>query len=222
MKSNQSRADLRNQLFAQYFKVEDGILATDFVDKLSFLPKLWKRLHVLCEKHIQYFDSLSTLKCFKLIEYQKKKYLILKVRMFKYVIIDIEKMENITEEQFRNDFNEDFFCNYFGEIKRDQDFFRMYDLLTYDGNVQELIDFYSENKDLLCLSTSLHYRLEIGAAWTYFCIDFVNASAQMGFQTKDQFLYEHLLLRYDLMPLGTQDAPDRIGIEKMQEMFARI
>lgn len=57
---------------------------------------------------------------------------------------------------------------------------------------------------------------------TDFYIDFVNATAQMRFQTKDQFLYEQLFLRYDLSPSRMQDAQDKIGIEIMKEMFERI
>lgn len=72
------------------------------------------------------------------------------------------------------------------------------------------------------LPTKIHYRLKIGKAWTYFHIDFVNATAQMGFQTPDQFLYEQLFLNYDLTAFGSQDSQERIGIERMQEMFERI
>lgn len=216
------KTELRNQLFDKYFEVENGILATDLVDKLCFIPKLWKKLHLLCEKNIKYFDALSSIEKFRLIEHKQNKYLILKLRMFKYVIIDIEKMENISEQHFRSEFDENFFVYNFHEIKDDEDLFHFYDLISYNGNVQKLADFYYENQDLLCLSTKLHYRLEIGKAWTYFYIDFINATAQMSFQTKDQFLYEQLFLRYDLTPSRNQDAQDRIGVDNMQVMFERI
>lgn len=75
---------------------------------------------------------------------------------------------------------------------------------------------------MFCLSTNVHYRLEVDEAWTYFHIDFANAEAQMGFQTKDQYLYEQLFLRYDLTPSRMQDTQNKIGIGKMQEMFDRI
>lgn len=189
---------------------------------MSFIPELWRKLHTLCENNITYFDSWSTLEKFKLIEYRQNKYLILKLRILKYVIIDIETKENISEEEFRSEFDEKFFISNFDEIKNDSDLFKLYSLIRYEGNIQELIDFYNENKDLLCLSTKLHYRLEIGEAWTYFHIDFANATAQLGFQTKDQFLYEQLFFRYDLTPSRSQDAQDRIGIERMIEIFEKI
>ncbi len=213
---------LRNQLFDKYFEVKNGILVVDLVDTLSFIPELWKKLHILCENNIKYFDSFSDLEKFKLIDYKEKKYLILKIRMFKYVIIDIKQMENISEEQFRSEFDENFFVSNFDEIKDDRDLFRLYDLISYHGNMQELVDFYNDNKELLCLSTELHYRLQIGKAWTYFYIDFANANAQMGFQTPDQFLYEQLFLKYDLSPSRMQDAQEKIGVGRMYEMFEEI
>lgn len=218
------KTELRNQLFNKYFDIEDGVLATDLVDKLSFIPELWKKLHILCENNIQYFDAWSTLEKFKVLNYKQKKYLILKLRMFQYVIIDIEKMENITEEEFNEKFDESFFVDNFDEIKSkdNKTLFNLYHINKYNGDVQKLIDFYMENRNLLELSTELHYRLDIDEAWTFFFIDFANAEAQMGFQTLDQFLYEHLFLKYDLTPLRMQDAQEKIGVTRMQEMFEKI
>ena len=47
-----SKEQLREQLFSKYFEVEDGVLAIDFVSRLSFIPKIWKELHFMCEKNI--------------------------------------------------------------------------------------------------------------------------------------------------------------------------
>ncbi len=213
---------LRDKLFDKYFEVEDGIEAADLVNKLSFIPELWKKLHALCEKNIKHFDALSYLEKFRALKHNQKKYLILKLEMFHYIIIDMEKMENIPEEQFRNEFDENFFVNNFDESKIQNRKCDMYNIDSYNGNVQELVDFYIENQSIFSLSTELDYRLEIGNAWTYFYIDFVNASAQIGFQTPDQFLYEQLFLKYDLSASRMQDAQSRIGIERMQEMFKKI
>jgi len=108
-----NKETLREQLFQQYFDVKDGVLATDLVDKLSFIPETWEKLHVLCEKNIAYFDSFSTLEKIKMLKYKQKNYLILKIRMFQYVIIDVDRMENVTEERVRCEFDKDFFVNLF-------------------------------------------------------------------------------------------------------------
>ena len=94
--------------------------------------------------------------------------------------------------------------------------------IVYDGNIEELLDFYTENEQVLNLSKKIHYVLKIDDTWTCFHIDFVKACAQLCFETRDQFLYEQLYLRYDLTPSRMQDAKNKIGIEKMQEMFQKI
>lgn len=214
------KTTLRNQLFNKYFQQEKGVLAIDFVEKLSFIPECWKKLHNLCENNIKYFDAWSTLEKVKKIEYKQREYLILKLRVFKYVIVDINKMENITKQEFEIEFNKEFFINNFDEIKNYD--INGYSIFNYNGSIQELVNFYTENESILSITNELYYRLEIGEAWTYFSIDFINASAQMGFQTPNQFLYEQLFLKYDLSPSRMQDAQEKIGIERMHEMFEKI
>lgn len=140
------KATLRNNLFNKYFEVDNGVLAIDLVDKLSFIPETWNRLHMMCEKHIEYFDLFSTLDKFKAVEHNQKKYLILKLRMFRYVIIDLENMDNMPEEQFKEEFDENFFISNFNEIKRPKNLFDLYDIYNYNGNVKELVLFYNENQ----------------------------------------------------------------------------
>ena len=47
-------------------------------------------------------------------------------------------------------------------------------------------------------------------------------TVHFGFDTKDQFLYEHLDLRYDLRAAKIQDTKNKVDIEKMREMFQKI
>lgn len=215
---------LRDMLFQKYFQVDDGILISDFLDKLSFIPEVWKKLHHLCEKNIKHFDSFSSLEECKLLKHQDKNYLILKLEIWNYVIINLDKMENITKIEFENEFDEEFFIKHFKERKLDNknSYFRLYQVERYEGNLQELLDFYIENKDVLELSSKLHYKLNLDNASTYLHIDFVNADVQLNFQTPDQFLYEQLFLKYDLTPSGMQDAIQKMGIEKMKEIFSKI
>lgn len=215
---------LRNNLFEKYFEDDNGILAVDLVDKLLFIPETWEHLHLLCEKKIKYFDAWSELERFTIIEYNNCRYLIIKLGFCKYVIIDLLKNENITFDEFKRDFSEEFFINHFNEIKSDEYklFPDFYSIRHYNGDTEELLSLYEENREIFELSSQLYYKYEIGNAFTYFFIDFVNASAQMGFQTPDQFLYEQLFLRYNLEPSRMQDAQSKMGIETMNLMFERI
>ena len=223
MKNNTNKEELRDKLFAKYFEVKEGIKATELVDKLSFIPEVWDNLNALCENNIEYFDEYSSIEDIKLLNNNNNKYLILKLHLYRYAIIDIERKENITEEQFTNNFDENFFISNFNVRKRrNNDSLELYDIEKHDGNIEELLDFYTENEQVLNLSKKIHYVLKIDDTWTCFHIDFVKACAQLCFETRDQFLYEQLYLRYDLTPSRMQDAKNKIGIEKMQEMFQKI
>lgn len=212
--------EFRDALFKKYFEIENGILVSDLVDKLSFLVEIWNELRMLCKNNIEWFSSLSKI---KMLDYNNKKYLIIKLQLWNYVIIDIEKMENITEQEFKNNFSETFFVENFGEKAEGNDIFnKLYEINDYNGNIKELIDFYIKNEKWFSIASRIHYKIEYQNAWTYFNINFVNKSAQIGFETNDQFLYEQLYLNYDLTPSKMQDAQNKIGIEKMREMFNKI
>lgn len=210
---------LRNQLFAKYFEVDDGILATDFVTKLSFVREVWSNLHSLCRKNIEHFDFFSSLEKVRLIKHLNKNYLILKLNIWDYVIIDMERQENLNNDELFNLFDIQFFRKNFDET--DESLHKFYRVERF-ANVPELIDFFTQNQDILSLSSTLHYELNIGEAYTYLSISFASGSAQMGFWTQDQFLYEHLHLNYNLTPSGMQDAHERIGRDRMLEMFKKI
>lgn len=209
-----SKEELRDLLFQKYF--DDGVSVRDLNDKLSFIPETYDKLRVLCEKNLMYFDSFSMIEKFKLVD----KYLVLKMKMWGYVVIDIENMSNISESEFSNLYHSGFFQKYFNE--KDTVNFLFYVLEEYMGDISELYNFYFENKEVFELDGSLRYRYEIDGAWTWLFVDYINRAVQLGFQTHDQYLYEQLFFNYDLIPCGMQDAHNKMGINKMYEIFSRI
>ena len=222
-KQKESKEELRNKLFAKYFKVEEGVKVTELVDKLSFIPEVWNELHNLCKNNFENFDEYSVIEDIKLLNHNDKNYLILKLPIYRYIIIDIERKENITEEQFENNFDKDFFASNFNARKRgDNDSLEFYCFEKYYGNIEELLAFYMENEQTLNLSKKIDYILKADNAWIYFHIDFVNEKGQFGFDAKNQFPYEHLDLRYDLRASKMQDVKNKVGIENMQEISQKI
>ena len=220
------KAELRDILFQKYFDIENGVLIRDFLEKLDYIPETWKKLHYLCENNIEYFNSFDSLKNCKFLEYSQTNYLIIKLRTWNYVIIDIDKMENINETEFKTKFNEEFFVDNFDEIKdSDESFYTyLYHVEKYEGNIEELVSFYKENEDVLSLSSQLHCKVEEGNAYCWFHVDFSNANVQMGFQTPDQSLYEQFFFKYDLTPCELQDVENKnkISIDKIHEIFNRV
>lgn len=218
------KEELRNRLFERYFEEIDGIYiyAGDFVSRLSFIHDLYQNLNELCVSNMEYFDCFDSIEKIKVIEHKSKPFLILKKRSWNYGIIDIEEKKSITEEEFKNIFDEDFFVENFGERKGNESCFCFYHVDQYQGNIEELVKFYFDNYSIFNLPTELYYCHEIGEAWTYFSINLAHGTAQLGFQTPDQFLYEQLFLQHDLTPSRMQDAVSKIGKERIQEMFNQI
>lgn len=217
------KQELRDQLFQQFFNMDNGILAKDLLDKLYFIPEAWRKLRTMCLKNISGFDMFSSIETMKLINYKNKEYLIIKLRFWKYSIIDVKNMNNLSTKDLKETFDEEFFINNFDEKKdQDESLFDLYRTNPYNGDIKELMDFYVENKKILELSPKIYSRLTIGDAWMWIFIDLVNAKIQMGFQTMDKYLYEQLFLNYDLTPSLMQDATERIGIAKMNEYFSKM
>lgn len=212
---------LRDKLFQKYFQVDNGVNLKDLLDKLKFIPDTYSILLDLCKKSVRGFDSFSSLNSFKMINYNQKRYLVLEVRMWRYIIIDIDELKCISQIEFERDFDLDFFTNNFDNC--DDDIFPcIYRLDKYNGDLKELISFYNKNQEVFNLPSQLYYKLSENDSWTWVQVDFINQNIQMGFQTPDQLLYEQLFLNYDLTPYGIQDAVQKMGIDKMNEIFSMM
>ena len=129
---------LRDLLFQKYFDV-NGVLVKDLNDKLSFILDTWNKLRDLCKENIRFFDRYGSLEKFKIIEHNNKNYLVLKLRIWKYVILDLDNMRNITMDEFYNDFDVDFFVKYFDEVS-DEFGLDMYQVQKYNGNIKMYYD----------------------------------------------------------------------------------
>ena len=131
-------------------------------------------------------------------------------------------MRNISREEFEKLFDEQFFIDNFDERSEGEFFHDFYHVVKYQGDIQELLNLYFNNENIFNMPNQIHCKMNEKDAWTYLFIDLANASAQMGFQTPDQTLYEQLFLNYDLTPYGMQDAVNKIGKEKIEEIFSKI
>lgn len=217
-----NKEQLRDALFSKYFDVEEGISVIELVKRLSFITEKWDELRQIISTGIDDFDTFGRLDQITDINYNENNYLIVKFCSWDYLIIDIDKRMVLEDKEVKVRFCEEFFIDNFDEFKVDVDYFKLYYFSDYTQDISPLVEFYFKNKEILSLSSRLYYRLDLGKAWTYFSIDFINHNSQLCFQTPDQFLYEQLFLKDDLTPAGMQDAQSKIGIERMREMFEKI
>lgn len=211
------RDKLREKLFAKYFEVDEGINVIKLVEYLKPVRSTWKKLHALLEKNMDDFYMGDRIEDIKVLDYNNRHVLFIKLSIWYYLTVDIENQEILSDEIIDN-FDEDFFALNFGE-KGNKEY---YHFVTDFKDVSELVDFERENGELLYLPKRIFYKIIIGDAYTYLNISLGYGSTYMTFETSDQFLYDQLFLTPDLEPLGMQDATKSIGEKRMKEIFEEI
>lgn len=215
------KTNLRNNLFEKYFEVEDGILLSDLVESTNFITQTWNYLHELLQKHIEDYDSWSRLEDIKEIEYENKKFLIIKVMIQQYIVIDLEEKKTLNEEQTFNILEEQLFIENFDERKVGENMYNKLYWFISGNNIEEIINYYKQNEKIFNYPTRIFYKITDGDVYTFLSIR-LNDGIQLSFQGKDQILYETLFIKSDLTPSSMQDTKDRISIEKMREIFDRV
>lgn len=213
------RTILRDSLFAKYFECQDGILITELVTRLHFITDAYAQLNKMCTENVTMFSKFNSLKEIKAVSFLGKHYLILKEKMYSYVVIDADLVENVRNP--KEIFDEDFFVNNFGERKTNEGL-AYYNFDKYEGNIQELLSFYLENKEIFDLTHRLSYAFYIDEATTRLTINLREAKTQISFGAPGQFLYEQLFFKDALIPMGMQDAQRKIGLERMSEMLEKV
>lgn len=213
--------NLRNNLFEKYFQVQDGILLSDLVESTNFITQTWDHLHKILEKNVEDYDSWSRLEDIKEIEYKNKKYLIIKIMIHRYIVIDLDNKKILSEEEIFNILEEKLFIENFNERKVGENMYNKLYWFINGNNVDEIINYYNQNKKIFDYPTEIFYRINMNDVYTFLSIK-LNSSIQLSFQGKNQILYETLFINSNLTPSGMQDTKNRISIEKMREIFDRI
>ena len=220
---NKTATQLRNQLFEKYFEVQDGIELSKLMQAIKPITNTWKQLFELLKQNVEDFDIFDNIEIIRQIENQGNQYLMIKFRIWKYLILDLKTKQILNKDEVVSLFSVDFFIEHFAEVAtKKKNYTVFYHFFEYSGNIYDLIDFYMQEQKTLNLPNKVSYRINIGKAYTYLSVNLTNGYVQLRFQTPSQSLYEFLHLDADLMPWGMQDAQSRIGVEKMNEMFERI
>lgn len=213
--SNISKIELRNKLFEKYFEIKDGIVLSDLINLLKPNIETFQNFRELLMNNTREFKWFQTLNKINTVDYNQRKYLIIEIGLCKYIVVDLLTEQNLTKGDIPSNFEKD--------VLMDRDnYCDKYHYLKYEGNIEELINFYKYNQGILNSKKSINYKMKIDDAYTYLYVDLANSNIMLGFQTPDQFLYERLFFNIDLTPKLLQDTQEKIGIEKMKEMFNRI
>lgn len=213
------RDALRNKLFEKYFTESDGMPLRDFLNQMKPVIEQYQKLQNLLLKNGEDYKKFFKVKKIKKIFYKNNEYLIINARVSIYFIIDINNKKSLTKDEAKSIFTEEFFIDNFDEREGNYWF---YDFLKYNGDVTELISFFKEQEQYFSLQPKIKEEVEVDCAWSYISIDLAGDAVQLGFRTEDQFLYETLLFDISLTPFSMQDAGQKMGLEKMKELFSKI
>lgn len=214
------KTKVRDALFNKYFENgEDRVEILQVLEQITPTIKMWECLDALLKKSIKNYEWFDGIEMVRFISYQEIDYLVIKMRMFKYFMVDIKRKKASL-------FTEDFFVTNFKErklkLKSKSHYLVMYYFFECKQYLEELIAFCEANQEYLEMPNSIYCRFEIDDAWTYLNINMSTKEIQLGFQTPDQTLYDFLRFRMDLTPSRMQDAEDRMGLEKMLEICKRV
>lgn len=215
---------LRDLLFGEFFKAQDGIRLEELMKSLKTVTEVWKKLNGILEENAEGFDKYTSVMKLKTVISKGKHFLVIRKMPLTYLVIDLDTSEVLDKQSALRYFSEKVLIEKFGELKSDskKSFEMMFNCLSYNGEVSELIDFYVENEVILNISNNILYRVKIGDAYAFLSIHLNDGGNTLAFRTKDQRLYEHLFFNNNLEPLALQDAGQKMGYQKMQEIFTRI
>lgn len=215
---------LRDLLFGEFFKAQDGIRLEELMKSSKSVTEIWQKLNNILSENAEGFDQYTSVMKLKTVISKGKHFLVIRKMPLTYLVIDLDTSEVLDKHSALRYFSEKVLIDKFGELKSDskKSFLMMFNCLSYNGEVLELIDFYVENEVILNISNNILYRVKIGDAYAFLSIHLNDGGNSLAFRTKDQRLYEHLFFNNDLEPLALQDAGQKMGYQKMQEIFSRI
>lgn len=219
-----NKNELRDKLFNEFEKVDQGILITNFLDETKVIRKKWYELKNIInqDKDEDLYQKYPNI--VKFINYNYVNYLVISFRHYSYLIIDIDNKKVLNNNDVNDTFNQDFFVKYLNEIpvNSEKDFKIILSIEFYNNDIDKLINYVSDNKKYFDIKPNIFYEVHVGDAESIININLHKPNSILMFLTENQYLYEHLFMDENLNPLSMQDAVSRIGIDKMNEYFKRI
>lgn len=213
---------LRDSLFNKYFEVEEGLTLKELEESTRCITDTFEEFRKIIIDESQTFCSYNGIEKVSLINYKNKNYLFIKIMSANYYVIDLNLKKSLNDD-CKSLFNIDFFIDNFDECIDGLDYDVFYHFDEYKGDINKLLMYFYQNKDILELKDlMIKYKIFKNDATTSIYYNIINGSGQLHFYANNQFLYEQLFLKRGLKPSNMQDAVQKIGRERINEMFEAI
>ena len=210
------KEQLRNKLFEKYFEFTEGINICDMMKQLEYITGTYKELQKLLEEKIDGYDSYDIIDMIKEIQIRENKYIIMQISLFDLIVIDVKNNKLLNKSETL-----EIFPNINTMFEKINSVGTLY-FYKSDNDLKNIINYYYLNKKIFDMSNKFEYKINLEDSYTYIFFNLKQGSICLGFQAKDQFLYEQLFLKADVTPSRMQDAKAKIGVDRMNEMFELI
>lgn len=207
---------LRDALMQKFLELKEGIPLKEFLRLLQPHLEAYQTFHTLCVENLERYENWDSIKKIQKFFLAERELLLIQQRMFRYLVVDIQKKKVLESKEALKLFPEDFFEKNFNEPQTDLK--TMYHFLKYNGDIDAMIQFYLKKSYVLEGEEKIHLRHEIPPAWVSFFLNLNTGNMQLSFQTKDQYLYEAINILPNFTLDCMQDTKSRIKPEKILEM----
>lgn len=210
----------QKELFNLYFKNHEGITVEEIMNNMRNYSQIWQdfyRFLINSSLEFNMFDSIDEI---KKIKYNNINYLIIKIGLFEYLCIDLDKKEAINYNNSLEPFNEEFFIKHFDEhkIEKPEDFYYYLDMHKKDIN--ELIE-YIDNNDILLEKKSFIHKIDIYNHTTFLFFNVTKQTVTLYFGNKTMVgNVNYIFLDKDLNPLGASNPTG--NMDDLKEMALKV
>lgn len=146
--TNEKWNELQSAVFKSTFTMnKDGVSLKESIALLESRINIWKTFYKLLGEVLDPMDKRFKIMCVKKVNYNNHKYLIMKISLWYYVVIDLDTNKTISEDDARSIFDVEFFKDNFNEGEGLIDYYS-FDQLS-DEIVVKVIDYYVEHENIL-------------------------------------------------------------------------
>lgn len=210
----------QKELFELYFNNDKGITVSEIMKSMQEHSEIWQQFYKFLINSSLDFNMFDGIDEIKKIKYNNINYLIIKLRLFEYLCIDLDKKEVINYKNSLEPFNEEFFIKNFEEHKMEnpEDFY--YYLNMNKKDVIELIE-YIDNNNILLEKNSFIHKIDIYNYTTFLVFNITKQAVTLYFGNKTMVgNVNYVFLDKDLNPVGASNPTG--NMDDLKEMALKV